>query len=461
MPKQQASSNSASKVSNKDQLSSRQLKKLQRADKLIHQRGHFKQAERLLNDIEQRLRPPYPSPLLQVKGALQLERKRYAEARELFQEVWNRDRDNVVANYNLGRIARKVNRPELALAFFKIGLEHQPDHQHMQVEYVQSLLELGRIDEAEAHIERHRSKTPDNPHFLQLTAEVKRRSYLLPEAVDYYRQSLEELIKLAPPGDKSAADAEETFDVERHEDTLWELLAQLKKAGVQAFPAFGTLLGLVRDGQLLPFDKDVDICIPFNQMPKAGKCLAAHGWKEVKNSFGMVSPRAFTNPQKRLSIDLFALSYDPQEKVAVTGFIMPKIPFDWNYLLKFPGMDLQVNQRPHGAVWELKDPVPLLESLYGKGWKEPDPYFATFGGEPGLVSFSYLTQCYAYIRLYKYWTKGSFKKMRALVCHMLRHQPGDALLEQLQSKVEAHLEMEEKRRLEEAALEEKESATVH
>lgn len=280
----------AGKVSNKDKLSAKQLKKLARAEKLIRERGHYKQAERILDDLQSRLRAPYPSLLLQVQGIVYFETRRYQQSRTVFEDIWERDPDNGVAIYHLGRIARKVNRPDLALTLFNIGLERAPEHDRMRPEYIQTLIDLERFADAKAQIEKQRETTPDNPHMLQLTGEMHRRTHQLPEAVDYYRQGLEKLIELPPPGDKSAADAEDTFDIERHEDTLWEMLAQLKAAGVQAFAAFGTLLGLVRDGHLLPFDKDVDICIPYNQMKQATDCMEQHGWSEINKSFGMVAP---------------------------------------------------------------------------------------------------------------------------------------------------------------------------
>lgn len=454
-------SSPAGKVSNKDKLSAKQLKKLARAEKLIRERGHYKQAERILDDLQSRLRAPYPGLLLQVQGMLYFETRRYQTSREAFETLWQREPNNGVALYHLGRIARKVDRPDLALTLLHMGLERAPEHDLMRPEYIQTLIDLERFEDAKAQIDKQRETTPDNPHMLQLTGEMHRRTKQLPEAVDYYRQALSQLVELPAPRDKSAADAEDTFDIERHEDTLWALLAQLKAAGVQAFAGFGTLLGLVRDGHLLPFDKDVDICIPYNQMLKATECMEKNGWSEIKKSFGMVAPRAFSHPKKGLAVDVFALSFDPDEQAIVAGFIMPEVPWEWNYLMKFPPMDLETTQRPHGPVWELKNPEGFLHAVYGNSWKEPDPYFASFAGEAGLIRFSYLTQCYAYIRCFKYWQAGSFKKMDALLYHMCRHLPDDEVLAHAREVVQNHLADEAKRQEDDDLMDEKDDATVH
>lgn len=448
-------------VSNKDRLSPDQTRKLKRAGYHIHQTRHLRRAQRLIDTVEQRLRAPYPLLLLQVKGAMAYAKREYFPALKLFREIWERDKTHRVAYRYLGQLYEKINEYDIALTFYRQGLRQAPDDETLQVHYIQALLQDERYDTAQTYLAQYQQNAPDNPHFLQLAGEVHRRDGKLPEAVTYYRQGLEKLMELPFPRDASQADAESTFAVERHEDTLWEVLAQLKAAGIEAFPAFGTLLGLTRDGQLLPFDKDVDLGLPHTQVETALACLEEHGWKEVGNSFGMSNPRAISNPKKGLAIDLCAFYDVPQHQVAVGGFVMPNIPWKWNYMLRFPRVQLKATQRPHGEVWEPENAEAIVEAIYGEGWRYPDPYFATFGGEPNLMGFSWLTQCYAYIRLYKYWGKGSFRKMDALLYHMLRHQPEDELLENAQRVVKGHLARETERQEHDDLMDEKESATVH
>ena len=57
----------------------------------------------------------------------------------------------------------------------------------------------------------------------------------------------------------------QTFDTRSAEhvapllDSIEEVLEALKKAGVDAFPAYGTLLGAVREGKLIGHDSDADL----------------------------------------------------------------------------------------------------------------------------------------------------------------------------------------------------------
>ena len=57
----------------------------------------------------------------------------------------------------------------------------------------------------------------------------------------------------------------QTFDTRSDEhvapllDSIEEVLQALRKAGIEAFPAYGTLLGAVRGGKLIGHDSDADL----------------------------------------------------------------------------------------------------------------------------------------------------------------------------------------------------------
>jgi len=425
-------------MNNQNTLPPRLAKKLKFAERLINQRA-FERAERVLSDIQKRLTKPYPLPVHQVEGLMAFQCKRYEAARQIFKSVWERDKRNPVAHLFLGRIYRKLHQPKIALMFLENGVALRPQDDNLRSEQISALLELNREDEASALIDRWMGEGEPGGQLLNAAAGVKRQNGELSEAVDFYRRSFAKMIQQTPGADKSDKDAKASFDVERHEDTLWGVLSQLRVAGVHAFTFAGTLLGLTRDGKLLPFDKDVDIGVPYNEMQAAAACMLANGWREINNSFGLLSPRAFTHPTKGLAIDMFAFFYDEKTNSTQTGFVMRNVPFEWNYLLAFSALELETTDSPHGLVWNLKHREKFLETQYGPGWRYPDPQFASFAGEYNLIDFSYLTQCYAYIRLFKNWQSGSFLKMRVLLQNMLYHKPQDELLLRAQVVVDKHL----------------------
>ena len=88
--------------------------------------------------------------------------------------------------------------------------------------------------------------------------------------------------------------------------------------------------------------------------------------------------------------------------------------------------------RPEGRIWALDEPEAWLAALYGPDWRTPDPDFDSTVAAHNLRSFSLLTQCYAFSRIYQKWLQGQLPKALALTRHSLRHLPDDALLLRVQ-----------------------------
>lgn len=120
-------------------------------------------------------------------------------------------------------------------------------------------------------------------------------------ALQHYRSALESqchttlLLNQAPPTP--------VFDSVAAQARLWQVLAALAGAGVHAFATSGTLLGLVREGSLLPFDKDLDIGLPFAEMDVATTFLLQNGWQLATTIQGMVNPVMLHDGQG-LALDL-------------------------------------------------------------------------------------------------------------------------------------------------------------
>ena len=69
---------------------------------------------------------------------------------------------------------------------------------------------------------------------------------------------------LANPLPKAAPKAQEFMDQEAGKKGLLAIKKALDELGVPFMIAAGTLLGIYRDGELLPHDKDVDLMLPWN-----------------------------------------------------------------------------------------------------------------------------------------------------------------------------------------------------
>lgn len=275
------------------------------------------------------------------------------------------------------------------------------------------------------------------PHDAQALAAAGSCLHLLgqlPQALQYYRAAL--VWQCCVPLRLAAPPPAPAFDSAAAEQRLWQVLAQLAGTGVHAFATSGTLLGLVREGRLLPFDKDLDIGLPFDQMQAATAFLLQNGWHRAAAPQGMVNPVMLHDGQG-LSLDLCGFVAEQGSGAALGGFWLQGVPADWQRVTQYPVLHLHQQQRAEGAIWTVTNPEPWLAALYGPDWRTPDPDFDTVIAAHNLRGFAVLTQCYAFSRIYDAWLKGRLQKAASLVRQSLRHLPEDVLLLQVQQHLAA------------------------
>lgn len=254
----------------------------------------------------------------------------------------------------------------------------------------------------------------------------------LPLAVQHYRAAL--VWQCCAPLRMVDLPHASVFDSAAAEQRLWQVLTALASAGVHAFATSGTLLGLVREGHVLPFDKDLDIGLPFDEMQTAIEFLLQNGWHRAAAPQGMVNPVMLHDGQG-LSLDLCGFVAEQCSGAALSGFWLQGASADWQRVTQYPVLRLHQQQRPEGMVWAVTDPEAWLVALYGPDWRTPDPDFDTVIAAHNLRGFAVLTQCYAFSRIYQAWLQGRLQKAAALTRQSLRHLPDDALLLQVQQRL--------------------------
>lgn len=121
--------------------------------------------------------------------------------------------------------------------------------------------------------------------------------------------TLGEHAQLPPPLPAPATPAASPWDdMARVEQRLWEVLAGLKVAQLQAFPLFGTLLGLVRGGALLPFDKDLDLGAWIEDYRAVCAHLRALGMRDAPLTPPYDNFCTFIDPSTNLVFDVTSLA---------------------------------------------------------------------------------------------------------------------------------------------------------
>ncbi len=223
---------------------------------------------------------------------------------------------------------------------------------------------------------------------------------------------------------------------------LWQALARLAAGGVRAFAHAGTLLGLVRDGRLLPFDKDLDLGLMVHELPAAHALLTGDGWQPVRQLFAIDNLASYIHPRLDVVLDLCGLLADRDGASLLGGFWTGGgVPAAHQRVTRFPGpLRLVTQATAAGPVWALQDPQPWLEAFYGETWRTPDPLFDTIIGAHNLAGFSALTQWYAYSRIANAWLNGYWEKaLRLTQLVLARHTPDDGLLRRVEQVLQSAL----------------------
>lgn len=222
---------------------------------------------------------------------------------------------------------------------------------------------------------------------------------------------------------KEQSDTENIFTSGKAGELLWTTCAELASQGIPAFPFAGTLLGLVRNGHLLEFDKDLDIAVWIESWEACCKALENMGWSKVPMGFNYSNYRDYVHSEIGITLDLCGLQHRSDHKI-VGGFSLPDHPTEYQRVSVFPKFDLIQRSTEHGNVWFPQPPEKILTAFYGD-WRTPNPYWDTVISALNLEKFTLLVRCYAYHRLTQRWLSGDLIKAWSYAHQITLKDPDD------------------------------------
>ncbi|WP_292993253.1 adenylyltransferase/cytidyltransferase family protein [Nitrosomonas sp.] len=251
-------------------------------------------------------------------------------------------------------------------------------------------------------------------------------------AYAHFTYALNHLMALAKSGKvppqkeqvKISQSDENLFASGKAEELLWTTCAELAKLDIPAFPFAGTLLGLVRNGCLLDFDKDLDIAV---RMESWGACCAAleqAGWARSPMRIDYANYRDYVHSELGITLDVCGLQ--ARGKQIVGGFSLPGYPDDYQRVSVFPKFDLIQRSSEYGQVWFPRQPERILTAFYGD-WRTPNPNWDTVISARNLENFTLLVRCYAYHRLVQRWLSGDLAKAWCYAHQIALKDPDDVL----------------------------------
>jgi SAM-dependent methyltransferase len=174
----------------------------------------------------------------------------------------------------------------------------------------------------------------------------------------------------------------QTFDTRSAEhvapllDSIEEVLGALKKAGVDAFPAYGTLLGAVRGGRLIGHDSDADLgYVSEHTHPvdvvresfRLQRALADMGYRITRYSGAAFKVDVVEGDGSVRGLDVFG-GFLADGYLNLMGEI--RTPFRREWVFPLGTTVLEGRELPAPANTE-----EFLAATYGPGWRVPDPAY--------------------------------------------------------------------------------------
>lgn len=159
-------------------------------------------------------------------------------------------------------------------------------------------------------------------------------------------------------------------------DALETVLGLLRAEGLEAFPAYGTLLGAVREGTFIGHDSDADVgYVSRHEHPlevireshRVQRAVQRQGYPTTRYSgaaFKIDVPDADGSVR---GLDVFG-GFFTGGRLALMGEVWA--PFEKEWIFPLGIVELAGRALPAPA-----QPEHLLAAMYGEGWRVPDPAF--------------------------------------------------------------------------------------
>ena len=159
-------------------------------------------------------------------------------------------------------------------------------------------------------------------------------------------------------------------------DSVERILDALHEIGIEAFPAYGTLLGAVREGRLLGHDSDADLAyvsrktVPVDVILESYEIerrLADMGYRIERYSGAGIKVFVEESDGSVRGLDVFGGFY-AHGHLMVMGEI--RVPLPESAVFPLGTTTLEGRTLPAPA-----DTDAILTATYGAGWRTPDPAF--------------------------------------------------------------------------------------
>lgn len=354
-------------------------------------------------------------------GCALAELGRVADARKAFRRAIELKPDYVQAVFNVGHLLASTGNDAGAIEAFRYVVGLEPDHVAARVKLGYALRRSGDYAAAVRQLRVAVDLRPKDPACLHALGQALRWNGELEESMAVFRRAT--VLALAMPQRPREPEAKRHFSRQNAHAVLIDARAILGAAEMPFFLCCGTLLGVAREGDVMPFDKDMDIGMAWETNRQAViDALSAGGvFRLIKSLVPHDEDRQWYLPFRHVgtgcSLDVFF--FKPDGEHFLCGLNHRPLPM----LSRPRRFDLE-RLAWLGREWLVPaDRGRYLSDLYGPDWRQPDPFFMTILSSHCKVESSLpQRRCFGYARACEYIFKQQWRKADACVRQLLQIQ---------------------------------------
>lgn len=339
----------------------------------------------------------------------------------------------------VGEMHAAANNHTKACMAYGRALALEPDAAAALTGRAQALAALDQVQAALTDMARALSLSPQQApvragyakvlYFLGRQREAVRE---VRSALDLLRQAWTARSKMPPPVNLSAGSGRALLPAHAAE-ALLDLHTLFMAYEIPYFLVAGTLLGICRDGELLPHDKDLDVGLPWTvcrkrliEVIESSEHFRLHDPSHRERDDVLAWNFAVMHKTISVGIDFYFFKPEPDGSM-LSGLYARPVPL----LRRFSAF--AIADLPYRGV---RLPAPAcpeayFSEIYGPDWRTPDPNFVSaFSAHNLLASCRDVARAFGYLHLYEQFAQHNWVKARAYANSLLAYDD-DGWLQEL------------------------------
>lgn len=263
---------------------------------------------------------------------------------------------------------------------------------------------------------------------IRLASSLHLLNYDFEQSIQLRREEIALRLTLVPPTDRTN---DVNINLTKAWSSLCDFLDILKPYEINPFPTAGTLLGWQRDGEILPFDKDLDLAI----MPGSDNLNLAlkiiSGLPRYQLSTSVLKSTTYASIiDKKTDISIDLLEFWIEDDNFKYGWRLPGKYRSFSRVLNFTPFELVKDQWKGHTMWRSDNADLYLTELYGD-WRVPDAYFDSIAGNCNLTKMTPMIKAMTYNNISMAIDRTHYMKAYTLVETLIRYGDNHAILDQL------------------------------